>query len=403
VAAQILHVLLNALPVGTLSLSEEGRCEFRLSSSYRQAHPRPVLGQRFLDDLEGSWQTRARVPSWFSNLLPEGQLRDLIARQAGVHVDREFFLLRHLGEDLPGAVRIVPEDAVVDGMFGAIPEEEVERTDDDVWHFSLAGVQLKFSAQRQGRGLTIPVRGQNGDWLVKLPAVMHPAVPENEHATMRWASLSGIDVPETALIPIGDIEGLPEDVAQSLREPLAYAVRRFDRPQGQPRVHMEDFAQLLDLYPEQKYDKYSYETIARIVLALTGEPGLRQFLRRLVFVVVSGNGDAHHKNWSLLYPDGLTAVLSPAYDFVSTIAYQPTDRLALNLARSKDWASVSLDSFQRLARKLDIDAEVVLDEVKQASADIREVWHSSRGDLGYSQALRNTLDQHMSELPLLRL
>lgn len=398
-AARVLHVLLNTLHVGTLSLSEEGKCEFRLLPSYRQAYPRPVLGQRFLDDLEGVWHTRARVPSWFSNLLPEGQLREWIARRAGVHVDREFFLLRHLGEDLPGAVRIVPEDVIVDDLFGA-RAGEVLAQGDDVWHFSLAGVQLKFSANRQGKGLTIPVHGQNGDWLVKLPDARYPAVPENECATMRWAALSGIDVPETELIDIKAIAGLPADVAQTLREPLAYAVRRFDRPEGQARVHMEDFAQLLDLFPEQKYEKFNYETIARIVLTLTGESGLRRFLRRLVFIVASGNGDAHHKNWSLIYPDGLTAQLSPAYDLVSTIAYQPDDQLALNFARSKAWSDVTQESFLRLARKLEVDATVIMDELQQATADVRAAWQENCADLGYTRVIQQKLGQHLSSLPL---
>lgn len=398
-ATRVLHVLLNTVHVGTLSLGDEGKCEFRLLPSYRQAYPRPVLGQRFLDDLEGVWHTRARVPSWFSNLLPEGQLREWIARRAGVHVDREFFLLRHLGEDLPGAVRILPEDVIVDDLFGTTSGQTVVHGD-DVWHFSLAGVQLKFSANRQDKGLTIPVHGQNGDWLVKLPDARFSAVPENEHATMRWAALSGIDVPETALIDINAIAGLPDDVVKTLREPLAYVVRRFDRPEGQARVHMEDFAQLLDLFPEQKYEKFNYETIARIVLTLTGESGLRQFLRRLVFVVASGNGDAHHKNWSLIYPDGVTAKLSPAYDLVSTIAYQPNDQLALNLARSKAWSDVTQESFVRLARKLEIDAGVVTSEVKHAIADVRAAWQANRADLGYSGTIQQKIDQHLGSLPL---
>jgi hypothetical protein len=62
-----------------------------------------VLGQIFLDDPDQVRSVRAGVPPWFSNLLPEGLLRSLIAKQAGVAETREFFLLRHLGEDLPGA------------------------------------------------------------------------------------------------------------------------------------------------------------------------------------------------------------------------------------------------------------------------------------------------------------
>ena len=109
-----LQVLLHDRAVGTLTLNQNDGCEFRLLESYKQAYPRPVLGQLFLDDLDQVHRSRARVPPWFSNLLPEGPLRDLVAKQAGIGSTREFFLLHHLGEDLPGAVRIVAEEPLTD-------------------------------------------------------------------------------------------------------------------------------------------------------------------------------------------------------------------------------------------------------------------------------------------------
>ena len=57
--------------------------------------------------------------------------------------------------------------------------------------------------------------------------------------------------------------------------------------------------------------------------------------RRLVFSVLIGNGDMHLKNWSLLYPDGRKPVLSPAYDFVSTLPYIPGDTSPCLSARPK--------------------------------------------------------------------
>jgi serine/threonine-protein kinase HipA len=118
-------------------------------------------------------------------------LRELIARQAGVSVYREFFLLHHLGEDLPGAVRIMADEALPETADATLQATEGHAGESD-WHFSLAGVQLKFSARREGRGLTIPVSGTGGDWIVKLPDARFPGVPENEQATMRWAKASGI-------------------------------------------------------------------------------------------------------------------------------------------------------------------------------------------------------------------
>lgn len=116
------------------------------------------------------------------------------------------------------------------------------------WRFSLAGVQLKFSANKQARGLTIPVSGLGGDWIVKLPDSRYPQVPHNEWVTMRWAKASGIDIPDIERIELNHIEGLPATL-HAHREGYAFAIRRFDRPEPGRRIHMKDFAQILGLFP----------------------------------------------------------------------------------------------------------------------------------------------------------
>ena len=98
---------------------------------------------------------------------------------------------------------------------------------------------------------------------------------------------------------------------------------------------MEDFAQVFGQFPEDKYKAVSYANIARVLWAETGEQGAYEFIRRLTFSVLIGNADMHLKNWSLLYPDTRTPVLSPAYDFVSTLPYIAGDKLALTLGGLK--------------------------------------------------------------------
>lgn len=399
--ASTLRVLLHDTPVGLLNLDRRDGSDFRLLESYKQAYPRPVLGQAFLDDLDQVQHTRNRVPPWFSNLLPEGPLRELVAKQAGVHTTREFFLLRHLGEDLPGAVRIVADD-MADPLDTEEAEQEVleRQAAEDAWHFSLAGVQLKFSARKSDRGLTIPISGRGGDWILKLPDARYPKVPENEYATLLWAKASGISVPEMELVETAAISGLPASYGE-FNEQYALAIRRFDRPSAEQRVHMEDFAQILGLYPEEKYERYNYETLARLIQALAGEAGLDEFIRRLIFVIVSGNGDAHHKNWSLIYPDGVHAELSPAYDLVSTIQYQSEDRLALNLGGSKRWEDMDMAVFQRLARKIGEDETRMLERVDTALDAILGAWRDSGSQLGFSLQAQARMQAHFHRIPLI--
>ena len=74
-----------------------------------------------------------------------------------------------------------------------------------------------------------------------------------------------------------------------------------------------------------------------------------EFVRRLVFSVLIGNADMHLKNWSLLYPDRRTPVLSPAYDFVATLPYLPKDMLALNFGGSRSLDEITRDQMRRFA------------------------------------------------------
>ena len=398
-----LRIAVGQMDAGTLSLDENGRSEFRLLRSYQEAYPRPLLGQVFLDDPDGVMRSRARVPAWFSNLLPEGALRELLLRELGFGGASEFLLLAQLGHNLPGAVVASLEEgsdlrAARELTSGG--DADAQPAQPSPWHFSLAGVQLKLSATRHSHGLTIAASRHDGDWILKFADRRFKGVPENEHATMTWARRSGIDVPETALHDIRDVMGLPPTVERPV-EATVLAVRRFDRGAGGTRIHMEDFAQLVDVFPEQKYQRANYETLAALVHALSGPHGLEAFVRRLVFMMSCGNGDAHLKNWSLVYADGVRAELSPAYDLVSTVQYLPDDRMALNLARSKEWSSVTIQSFRRLAERAGAEQGHVERWVNEAAEVIWTAWRTHSAEFGYATAARETIERHAAQVPLI--
>jgi len=289
-----------------------------------------------------------RLPPFFSNLLPEGHLRTYLAEQAGVKPEREFFVLAALGEDLPGALTAMPLSADGDAEMLEKREGPGRNREDGVLRFSLAGVQLKFSAVMEAwGGLTIPAHGVGGSWIVKLPSTRFPAVPENEYAMLELARAVGIVVPEVRLVPVEEIHGLPQEAARV--QGKALAVRRFDRGDDGRAIHMEDFAQVFGIFPDDKYRHRSYANIAAVLWAEAEEESTYEFVRRLAFSVVIGNGDMHLKNWSLLYPDGRRPVLSPAYDFVATFPYIPGDRLGLGFGGSKSLEGITLDQVRRFA------------------------------------------------------
>ncbi|WP_425337859.1 type II toxin-antitoxin system HipA family toxin, partial [Proteus mirabilis] len=181
-------------------------------------------------------------------------MRNYLAERAGVNPAREFFLLWVLGQDLAGAITVEPADGE------ALPPNVHQGIDDETkieapMRFSLAGVQLKFSAVQQANGgLTIPATGKGGSWIVKLPSSRFDAVPENEYSMMELARMLGMDVPETQLLPINQIANIPAGIGKY--GDSAFVIKRFDRVDGQA-IHIEDFAQVFGVYPQDKYKKAS--------------------------------------------------------------------------------------------------------------------------------------------------
>jgi serine/threonine-protein kinase HipA len=318
-----------------------------------------------------------RVPVFFSNLLPEGHLRDYLAKRAHVNPDREFFLLAVLGADLPGALVVAPleGDEQSSEPHDALDDENRDDSHggEEPLRFSLAGVQLKFSAVMEASGgLTIPAGGLGGSWIVKLPSARFKAVPENEFVMLELARRIGISVPENKLIDIASIKGLPEQ-AHTV-EGMALAVKRFDRlPDGAP-VHMEDFAQVFGEFPSSKYKFHSYANLAAVLWAEIGEDAVREFVRRLVFTVVIGNADMHLKNWSLLYPDRRTPALSPGYDFVATLPYIPNDTLALSFGDSRSLSEITPEQMRRFADTARIPASPLWKIAVETAERTAESW-----------------------------
>ena len=347
-----LAVKLRGRRIGTINRISGDRHLFSFDQNYIEDTNRPTLSLSFKGQAGGlvipTRAVVARLPVFFSNLLPEGHLREYLAMRAGVKPTREFYLLNELGADLPGAITVEAINQYGEKLSADAHEGKAEDTAPSALRFSLAGVQLKFSAILEAHGgLTIPGEGMGGSWIVKLPSNTFPAVPENEYTMLALARAVSIDVPETKLIETDTIAGLPTDAGALKGKTLA--VRRFDRTENGEAVHMEDFAQVFGLYPHDKYRHRSYANIAAVLWAETGEACAYEFFKRLVFSVLIGNGDMHLKNWSLLYPDGRTPVLSPAYDFVATFPYIPGDSLALSFGDSRSLNTIESEQVRRFA------------------------------------------------------
>ena len=398
----VLDVQLHGNPIATLTLVQGDRTLLAFNQSYIDDANRPTLSLSFKDQF-GKLLTAFRpyqsvLPPFFSNLLPEGPLRRYLAERAGVKEKREFFLLWMLGRDLPGALSVHPADG--EALPPQVEEDLTPDKRQNMLRFSLAGVQLKFSALKNDPkkgGLTIPVEGVGGSWIVKLPSHQYQGVPENEYSMMTLAKAMGMDVPEIQLIDVEAIKGLPEGIGELKGKALA--VKRFDRT-ADSAVHTEDFAQVFGVFPDEKYDKANYRSIAHVLGIETGDAGVAEFIRRLVFSTLIGNADMHLKNWSLIYPDQRTPVLSPAYDLLSTIPNIADDKMALNYSRTKKMAEFSKDELTHLAAKAKISEKLAVDTAAETVQRFKQVWAKQKTDLPLEKNVVEVVDAHAAAIPI---
>ena len=398
----VLDVLLHGDPIGTLTRVGGDRVLFAFNDSYVRDAARPVISLGFKDRFEELITefrpTQTRAIPFFSNLLPEGRMRSYLAQRAGVKPVREFFLLWALGMDLPGAVTVRPSGGEM-WPPDSSDDDHGDGRRENAFRFSLAGVQLKFSAAEDHRGgLTLPARGVGGSWIVKLPSLHFAGVPENEFSMMTLARLVGINVPEVRLIGVDAIGNLPEDISRLSGQALA--VKRFDRSDDGGAIHIEDFAQVFGVYPEDKYKRASARNIAAVIGAEGSEEDVAEFIRRLTFSTLIGNADMHLKNWSLIYPDKRNAALAPAYDFVSTIAYIKDGEAALKFSRTKRFDRYSEDELVHLAAKALLPEKLVLDTARETVALFHQHWHAEKSNLPLSGDVIKAIEDHLKIVPL---
>jgi len=329
---------------------------------------------------DGHW------PSYFQNLLPEGHNRERLAQQRGCAADDEFELLAAAGHDLMGALEVEPVPTaegipdtvrhwhtalgldVLEPGFVEMPVEDAA---------AIPGVVTKFSAVQDGRRYVVRRHGAAGSFILKLPSTRHPDLVDNEFTGYRLCGALGLDCAEASVIGRADAD-LPEQV----RFEQILAVRRFDRTPEGGRIHMEEFAQVLQYEPRQKYGRglaVDWPAMLRVLDRLSPNPvaDVRECVRRIVAFILLGNSDAHLKNWALRYPDGVAPVLAPLYDPVCVAAFfedVPAGDYGVNRAidtrlRAFDWPA--LDALLRsagLLRPARLMA-IARDTVRQAQAE----------------------------------
>lgn len=203
----------------------------------------------------------------------------------------------------------------VESIFEALAERYLLRS-------GVSGVQPKLLVPE------LPAAGKaalaTSELIVKSGGADYPGLAVNEYLCMQIARRAGLEVPEFFLSDNTEL----------------FVMRRFDRTATGEALGFEDMAALMGRGANEKY-RGSYEQIARVIRLFCAPEaqaaGLSQLFDQVALSCMVGNGDAHLKNFGLLYSDPTTgdARLAPVYDIVCTTAYLPDDSLALTLGGTK--------------------------------------------------------------------
>jgi len=405
----VLQLTIHGALVGYLAGFKNGRNVLSIADEFKNNPSRPTFSlithpkfPHAVKLMAEPWARNQRLHPVLSNLLPEGSLRELIVQGLKVHVDHEFQILSYLGRDLPGAIEatpLEPED-VPDSVLSTYGKAKAVKFDKVTQEnrFSLAGVQMKFSMKEKDGRYNLSKGDELGDWIIKTPSTKHKFVPLNEYTAMSLAELAGVEIPEIKLVELDKLDNLPPINLPD--EKQAFAIKRFDRD-NDLRIHMEDFAQVLVTYPHEKYTSANYENIGKVIYNFSGD-GLadaQQFTRRLLVNILLANGDAHLKNWSLLYADMITPRLSPAYDIVTTNVYIENEtQYALNLGKTKEWYVVSMAHFQLWADRSGIPWRAIKPHLDDALNKARELWPEALDMLPMNDKHKDGLKTHWGNL-----
>jgi serine/threonine-protein kinase HipA len=392
----LLDTARGAVRVGNLTRDAGGGVVFNVAEDYLRDPERPILS---LGWVEPGLDERTRdrlasrndkiglhgwVPPWFSGLLPEGALRALVLTEMGPGDHDQFDVLTRLGADLPGAVMITPETETphsagplhletVRGFQATRPEGVVK--------FSLAGVQLKFTANAEGERLTLPGSGDTGRCIIKVASDRYAGLPEAEHGAMTLARMIGVDTAPCRLVPRDAVVGVPDELLAHGDKVLV--VDRFDRGVRGERIHIEDAGQIIGATGERKYTMANTETVINMVSRFSSDrrADIVEAIRRVIADVLLGNGDNHLKNWSFRFAAPGEIRLSPAYDIVPTVLFIPRDTLALRFVRTHQFQTVDMHRFERVASFLQVDPKWIVREVRVTIERALDLWPRAAPDL----------------------
>jgi len=351
--------MLNEL-VGRLCLKPDNNYIFTYDEKYLKLESaQPVSLSMPLKD-ESYDHDGAR--SFFTNLLPEGDLRVRIAREKKISEDNDFLLLKAIGGECAGAVSLAENESppVDENEYEHLSEHDLIKMigsslrkplliSHDELRLSLAGAQNKIPLRFKNEQFYLPKGNSPSTHILKLISPGFEGLVENELFCMKLAKRAGLDVPDVFIWEAGSCR--------------AFIIERYDRYYDSRewihRLHQEDFCQITGTGPNRKYENEGgpgIQTCIDVINRFCSVPILekKKFINWVLFNFFIGNCDAHAKNISMLYVNQ-EIKLAPFYDIVSTLIFpELSKKMAMHIGGKKQIDYLFKIHWERFANDVDI-------------------------------------------------
>lgn len=375
---ETLEVYLRNRLAGMLTRDADGALAFRYVSTYLQSQHAEVLSSTL--PLSETPYTERDIAAFFSNLLPDESVRRRIAEILHLTPEDTFGLLRILGGDCAGAIAFYEPgkkpDAEVQPSYRELSDEEACSLLNDLANRPLgigeefrgisgAGAQDKLIACIKDGHVLLPLNGTPSTHIIKPGIDRFPESVFNEWFCMQLARRCGFDTASSRIMSFGNFP--------------YYVTARYDRETSGDttrRLHQEDFCQLLKCRPEIKYQDQGGPSIVDCVQLLRSlrlpAADLLSFVDRVVFNFLVGNGDAHGKNFSILYRNGIPR-LAPVYDVLCTTVYPPiAKKMAMKFDGKFEFRWITAGKIVRTFARADVGEKLVLNTINRQCSTIRE-------------------------------
>ena len=365
-----LDVYLHDSRVGQFTQNDSGELGFLYAPNWLESKAAQPLSMSLPLQVEAFTNIECR--GFFGGILPEEEKRERIAKNLGISKKNDFAMLAEIGGECAGAVTFVPggldlsaskpkyrlltEEGLA-AILRDLPKRPLMAGEEGI-RLSLAGAQDKITVYRSEHGYSVPLYGAPSTHILKPAIEKYKDTVTNEAVCMKLAKAVGLPVAEVEIVSIDCIDTL--------------AVTRYDRKKLKSgeliRIHQEDFCQALGIVSEMKYQNeggVSLKQAFDLLRDVSAVPviDLQHLLNAVIFNYLIGNHDAHSKNFSLIYVDGVVR-LAPFYDLLSTVYYpELSNKMAMKIGSKYKSEEVYPRHFEQFAIEAGLSKPMVLKQV----------------------------------------